>query len=120
MKNILNFLLLIFISNLTSQERRIIEVKRFDKGSVRSSVDGLEIGLPLEGIIDFATEVSRLNKEIISIDKEITKISAKLDNKSFLAKAPIHVVDDNKRRLSEETTRKKVLEAALNRITYAK
>ena len=96
------------------------EVKSFDKGSARSSVDGLEIGLPLKGIIDFAAEVARLNREITSIDKEITKISAKLDNKSFLAKAPIHVVEDNKRRLSEETTRKKVLEAALNRITYAK
>ena len=88
-----------------------------DKGSARSSVDGLEIGLPLAGILDFEAEAARLNKEISSVSAEVKKISAKLKNPGFLAKAPEAVVAENRRRLDEEETRMAALEAALKRLS---
>jgi valyl-tRNA synthetase len=95
----------------------IAAVERFDKGSARSSVDGLEIGLPLAGILDFEAEAARLNKEIGAVSAEVKKISAKLNNPGFLAKAPEAVVAENRRRLDEEETRMAALEAALNRLS---
>ena len=95
----------------------IAVVERFDKGSARSSVDGLEIGLPLAGILDFEAEAARLNKEIGAVSAEVKKISAKLNNPGFLAKAPEAVVTENRRRLDEEQTRMVALEAALNRLS---
>ena len=94
----------------------VSEIDRFESGSARSSVDGLEIGLPLADVLDFAAEAARLNKEIDSVNGEIRKISAKLDNPGFIAKAPQDVVEENRRRLAEEETRRGALEAALKRL----
>ena len=47
----------------------------------------------------------------------VKKISAKLTNPGFLAKAPEAVVTENRRRLDEEQTRMVALEAALNRLS---
>jgi len=76
----------------------------------------LEIGLPLADVLDFAAEAARLNKEIDSVNGEIKKISAKLGNPGFIAKAPQDVVEENRRRLAEEETRRGALEAALKRL----
>lgn len=88
----------------------------FAKGSARGSVDGLEIGLPLAEILDLNAEAGRLKKEIESVRVEIEKISRKLDNPNFAAKAPKTVVEENRRRREEENTRLKTLIKALDRL----
>ncbi|HCD79099.1 MAG TPA: hypothetical protein DEQ81_03645, partial [Alphaproteobacteria bacterium] len=47
---------------------------------------------------------------------EISKIARKLDNPGFVAKAPAEVVEENRRRLDEENTRRVAIEAALARL----
>ena len=94
----------------------IAPVDSFAKGSARGSVDGLEIGLPLADILDLTAEAARLNKEIGGVTAEIEKISRKLDNPGFIAKAPEDVVAENRRRLDEENTRLNGLTAALKRL----
>ena len=88
----------------------------FAKGSARGSVDGLEIGLPLANILDLNAEAGRLKKEIASVKAEIEKISKKLDNPNFAAKAPKVVVEENRRRRDEEDTRLETLIKALDRL----
>ena len=88
----------------------------FDKGTARTSLAGLDIGLPLAGILDFEAERARLNKEIKACEAEAGKLNGKLSNQGFLAKAPEAVVDENKRRLQEEETRLAGLQAALSRL----
>ena len=88
----------------------------FAKGSARGSVDGLEIGLPLANILDLNAEAARLKKEIASVKAEIEKISKKLDNPNFAAKAPKVVVEENRRRRDEEGTRLETLIKALDRL----
>jgi valyl-tRNA synthetase len=92
------------------------QVAGFAKGSARGSVDGLEIGLPLADILDLDAEATRLNKEIAAANGEIEKITKKLDNPSFMAKAPEEVINENRRRLDEENTRLTGLTAALSRL----
>lgn len=94
----------------------IAPVDSFAKGSARGSVDGMEIGLPLADILDLTAEAARLNKEIGGVTAEIEKISKKLDNPGFIAKAPEDVVAENRRRLDEENTRLNGLTAALKRL----
>jgi valyl-tRNA synthetase len=91
-------------------------VENFGTGTARGTVDGVDIGLPLAGILDLDAERARLEKAIASVTGEMDKISRKLDNPGFIAKAPDDVVAENRRRLDEETTRRGALEAALARL----
>ena len=88
----------------------------FAKGTARTSLHGLEIGLPLENILDFDAERARLDKEIAACETEMKKLSGKLSNQGFLAKAPQAVIDENKRRFSEEQERSEGLKAARKRL----
>ena len=91
-------------------------VENFGKGTARGTVDGVDIGLPLAGILDLDAERARLEKAIGGVTAEIDKIARKLDNPGFVAKAPEEVVEENRRRLDEETSRRGALEAALARL----
>ena len=99
-----------------------VEVVSFDseggfaKGTARTSLAGMDIGLPLAGILDFEAERARLNKEIKGCEAEAGKLRGKLSNEGFLAKAPEAVVEENRRRLTEEESRLSGLQAALNRL----
>ncbi len=53
---------------------------------------GLEIFVPLAGLVDFAQEATRLAKELKKTEKEFTGVSNKLGNEKFLAKAPPEVI----------------------------
>ena len=55
-------------------------------------VNGVEIYLPLKGLIDVDKEVARLNKEMATLEKEVSRLEKKLGNQGFLAKAPAEVV----------------------------
>ncbi len=91
-------------------------VENFGSGTARGTVDGVDIGLPLAGILDLDTERARLEKAIAAVGAEIEKILRKLDNPGFIAKAPEEVVEENRRRLDEDQTRRAALEAALSRL----
>jgi len=91
-------------------------VENFGSGTARGTVDGVDIGLPLAGILDLDAERARLEKAFAAVGAEIEKIWRKLDNPGFIAKAPEEVVEENRRRLDEEQTRRAALEAALSRL----
>lgn len=68
-----------------------------------------EIYVPLEGIIDVDKEVSRLEKDLKNIDADIAKTDAKLNNDSFLAKAPADVIAKERGRAEEARLRREGL-----------
>ncbi len=84
--------------------------------SVQIPVRGTMAALPLQGIIDFDAEKSRLAKEIGKLEAEIKKIEAKLGNADFVARAPEEVVEENRERLEEAKARAQKLAAALKRL----
>lgn len=83
-------------------------------GAVTFVLDDATVALPLEGVIDFAAEGARLDKEIGRIDTEVAKIEVKLSNAEFVARAPEEVVDEQRERLADyRATREKLAQASL-------
>lgn len=72
--------------------------------------------IPLKGVVDFEAERSRLQKELEALNKNLEGYSRKLNNESFVAKAPAAVVAEEKRRQAEAQENKAKVEEALARI----
>jgi valyl-tRNA synthetase len=79
-------------------------------------VRGTLAALPLEGIIDFAAEKGRLQKEIEKLQSDSKKIEAKLGNPDFVSRAPEEIVEENRERLQEIKERRAKLATALHRL----
>jgi valyl-tRNA synthetase len=54
--------------------------------------DGLEVYVPLEGVIDVAAETQRVERELERVQRELERVDRKLRNRDFLARAPAEVV----------------------------
>jgi valyl-tRNA synthetase len=74
-----------------------------DKPKVYSSsiVDGNEIFVPLEGLVDFEKERERIQKEIDRLEGFLKGIEGKLANKGFVNNAPPNVVELEKKKKSD-------------------
>ncbi len=82
------------------------------QGAVQLIVRGEVAALPLKGVIDFAAEKARLEKEMTRVTSDIARIDAKLANADFVRRAPEDVVEGEREKREEaETRRLKILEA---------
>lgn len=63
--------------------------------------DGIDVYLPLSGLIDPEKERKRLEKQAEKLNKEIEKLSSRLSSKGFVDKAPEAVVNKAKNELAE-------------------
>jgi valyl-tRNA synthetase len=70
---------------------------------------GMEIYVPLKGLIDIEREVARLSKELAALEKDLVRIHGKLSNDGFLAKAPEDVVAKEKAKEFELAGKKKAI-----------
>ncbi len=88
-------------------------------GSVQLVVRGEIAALPLSGVIDFAAEKARLEKEIARVDSDISRIDAKLANADFVRRAPEEVVEGEREKREEATLRRAKIAEALGRLAGA-
>ena len=72
--------------------------------------------IPLKGVVDFAAERERLNKELETLNRNLEGYARKLSNAGFVERAPANVVAEEKRRQAEALENKAKVEEALNRI----
>ena len=59
-------------------------------------IDGVELFIPLDELVDFKKEKERLNKERDKALAEIKRVEGKLNNPGFVNKAPAKLVDEEK------------------------
>ncbi|MBI9085601.1 MAG: valine--tRNA ligase [Desulfobacterales bacterium] len=76
-------------------------------------VKGATLFVSLEGVIDFAKESARLEKEIAKLAKELDGINRKLTNEGFLSKAPAEVVDGVKEKQGALEAKREKIQATL-------
>ncbi|VAX33390.1 Valyl-tRNA synthetase [hydrothermal vent metagenome] len=68
------------------------------KVAASSVLDGLDLIVPLEGMMDFAEEKSRIEKELKKIAKDLIFLDKKLSNQNFVKKAPPEIIEKDKLR----------------------
>ncbi len=89
-------------------------------GAVQIIVRGEIVALPLEGVIDFAAENARLEKEMARASSDIARIDAKLANADFIRRAPEEVVDGEREKREEAEMRRDKIAEALERLKSAR
>jgi valyl-tRNA synthetase len=86
------------------------------QGAVQLIVRGEVVALPLKGVIDFAVEKTRLEKEVARVNADIARIDGKLANADFVARAPEEVVEGEREKREEAETRRTKINEALERL----
>jgi valyl-tRNA synthetase len=56
-------------------------------------VRGMDVYVPLAGLIDFAAEIVRLRKEVEKVERDLSRVRGRLENPAFRTKAPPEVVE---------------------------
>ncbi len=74
---------------------------------------GAEVAVPLEGLIDFAQEQARLEREKTKLQAEADKLEAQLANPTFASRAPAEKVMELKTRLEDISARTRGLQQNL-------
>lgn len=92
------------------------ETQEISQDMVQSVFKEGTILLPLKGVVDFAVERERLNKELETLNRNLENYARKLGNQSFVERAPANVVAEEKRRQEEALENKAKVEQALARI----
>jgi valyl-tRNA synthetase len=88
-------------------------------GAVQVVVRGQIAALPLAGLLDLSAETARLQKELVKVGADISRIDAKLDNADFIRRAPEEVVDGEREKREEAAARREKIEQALERLQTA-
>jgi valyl-tRNA synthetase len=81
--------------------------------SIVTTVDEIILMIPTDGLIDIEAEKNRLSKELENITNEIEIIDKRLNNPSFLEKAPLNVIEDVKTKKTIFNQRKSEINKAL-------
>jgi valyl-tRNA synthetase len=84
--------------------------------SAKAVVDQVDIFMPLAGIIDFAEEAKRLDRELEKLGKEVNQAQRKMSNEDFLAKAPAEVVAKEQAKLQAQADKLQKLKTHRERI----
>ena len=78
-----------------------IEREEAPQPSISDAIAGVEIYLPMAGLVDVAKETAKLKAEIASVEKDIEKTRIKLSNEQFTSRAPAAVVEKERGILAE-------------------
>ena len=73
----------------------------------------LKIMVSLEGTINVEEEIARLEKEKKAVEKDVNLYGGKLQNQGYLAKAPAHVIEKDKKTYEEAKARLDKINEAL-------
>ncbi len=105
-----------YICNLATVDELTLANQLAEKPAQAAAavVAGIEIYLPLSGLIDMEKEIARLEKEVEKAQQEIARVEGKLHNEGFIAKAPAAVIEKEKEKLAQYQANASALIERLN------
>ena len=71
------------------------------KDAIKIITDGIEVFIPLEGLIDLKEERKRLEEEKVKLEGEVARCEKMLSNPGFMNKAPQSKIDEEKAKLEK-------------------
>ena len=105
-----------FILNLAALSGLKVADEEKPGKAIAQVVPGVEIFLPVEGLIDVEKETERVKKEIDKISKELDRTEKKLANSDFLSRAPEDVIEKERGKFAELSFQRKKMEEVLNKL----
>ncbi|OPX82443.1 MAG: Valine--tRNA ligase [Pelotomaculum sp. PtaB.Bin013] len=75
---------------------------------------GVEVFVPLKGLIDIEQEAARLRKELAGLEKDLARVKGKLNNQGFLSKAPADVIEKERKKEDELTGKQTAIRERLS------
>ena len=96
-----------------NQIKFLSEQHEENEKSIVTTVDEIILMIPTDGLIDIEAEKNRLSKELENITNEIEIIDKRLNNPSFIEKAPPKVIEDVKTKKTIFNQRKSEINKAL-------
>ncbi|MDP4084540.1 MAG: valine--tRNA ligase [Bacillota bacterium] len=84
--------------------------------AMTSVITGVEIILPLEGLINIEEEIARLEKEYDKLNKEVERVQKKLGNEGFMKKAPESVVEEERAKEKDYSEKRATVEARIKEL----
>jgi valyl-tRNA synthetase len=108
-----------------ANEAQILKLARAEKLVISSELDvprasakavtsDARLAVPLEGLIDFDVERTRLQNQIAKLAEEKTRLDAQLSNANFVERAPAEKVEELRQRATELKEQVATLEANLD------
>ena len=76
-----------------------LELKDFTP-SASVEIGSIKVELDLSGTVDVVAERARLEKDLVTAQKDMKSAEVKLGNEGFMAKAPANVVAEIKERMA--------------------
>lgn len=92
---------------------QITDVFEKQKDMATAVLSGAEIFVSLEGLVDLEKEKQNLLKEKENLENFINSLKNKLENKTFTEKAPVNIVEQEKKKLEESIERKNKIDEKL-------
>ncbi|OPY85622.1 MAG: Valine--tRNA ligase [Smithella sp. PtaU1.Bin162] len=106
-----------YIVNMSNLETMKVEINLAEPRGVATGVIGpVLVFVPLAGIVDIAGEKTRLEKEIVKVQKDLEQCSRKLANRDFREKAAAAVIKKEEDKLKDAQDRHAALEKALRKL----
>lgn len=106
----------IFIETLARCDIEIgTDIKKPDNAATEVKPN-IEVYVPLEGLVDIAAEVARLEKDLKKIETELATINKKLNNEDFLERAPKAVIEKEQAKLKEASNRRAKVKESIKKI----
>lgn len=91
-----------FLSSLAKLESiTVLAENEEGPASATAVVGDLSVLIPMAGLIDKESELTRLSKAIEKLTKEASRIEGKLGNENFVSKAPEAVINKEKEKLAD-------------------
>jgi valyl-tRNA synthetase len=79
-------------------------------------VTGVEIILPLAGLINIDEEIARLGKELEKLNSEVERVQKKLGNQGFVAKAPEKVIAEERAKEQDYLEKRAAVQARIEEL----